>query len=246
MNLILIRPEELPSGGFSGRVVLHGRRAEHVRTVHRAAVGDALLVGVLGGPVGRGVVAAIDAEAVALDVSADTASAPPAKLPLTLVLALPRPRVLKRCLAAAAALGVEHLVLLGAWRVEKSYWQSPVLAERERYLGLGLEQARDTVLPAVTVRKRFKPFAEDELPALCDGRRALVAHPLSAECPDALDAGALPPERTRPTLLAIGPEGGWLPYEVDKLRAAGATAIHLGPRIQRVEVALAALVGKLF
>ena len=76
-------------------------------------------------------------------VRLDPASEPPAKLPLTLVLALPRPRVLKRCLAAAAALGVEHLVLLGAWRVEKSYWQSPVLAERERYLCLGLEQVRE-------------------------------------------------------------------------------------------------------
>ena len=245
MNLILIRPEELPAGGLPGRVVLHGRRAEHVCTVHRAAVGDILQVGIIGGAMGEGIVAELEAGAVTLDID-PLETPPPPKLPLTLVLALPRPRVLKRCLSAVAALGVEQLILLGAWRVEKSYWQSPVLAEHEHYLGLGLEQARDTLLPAVMIRKRFKPFAEDELPQFCRGSRALVAHPLSAECPDAADAGALPRDRERPTLLAIGPEGGWLPYEVDKLRAAGAAPIHLGPRIQRVEVALAALIGKLF
>lgn len=242
MNLILIEPDELPDGGVGagGRVVLRGRRAAHVRDVHRAALGDELVVGRVDGAVGRGRVVRWEEAAVELDVTLERE--PPAKLPLTLVLALPRPRVLKRCLAAAAALGAERVVLVNAWRVEKSYWQTPVLTAARDFLMLGLEQARDTRLPALEVRKLFKPFAEDELPAICAGRRALVAHP-APEAPHVDTACASP---APPTVLCVGPEGGWLPYEVEKLERAGARCVQMGPRIQRVEVALAALVGKLF
>ena len=73
-------------------------------------------------------------------------------------------------------------------------------------------------------------------------KRALVAHP----DPAAVHIDSLPIYRARPTVLCVGPEGGWLPYEVDKLIAAGAHPIQMGARIQRVEVALTALIAKLF
>ena len=242
MNLILIQPGELPEDSTSGLVTLTGRRAAHIRDVHRAEVGAELAVGCVGGAVGRGRVVALENDTVMLDVA--LTSAPPPKLPLTVLLALPRPRVLKRALAAAAALGVEELILINAWRVEKSYWQTPVLAPDSitEHLTLGLEQARDTILPRVEQRKLFKPFVEDELPARMHAKRALVAHP----DPAAAHIDSLPIERARPTVLCVGPEGGWLPYEVDKLIAAGAHPIQMGARIQRVEVALTALIAKLF
>lgn len=242
MNLILIQPGELPEDTTSGLVTLTGRRAAHIRDVHRAAVGAELVVGRVGGAIGRGRVVAIEGDAVTLEIK--LTHPPPPKLPLTLLLALPRPRVLKRALAAAAALGVDDLILINAWRVEKSYWQTPVLAPESiaEHLSLGLEQARDTVLPRTLERKLFKPFVEDELPALLDNKRALVAHP----DPTAPHIDGLAIERARPTVLCIGPEGGWLPYEVDKLIAAGAQPIQMGARIQRVEVALTALIAKLF
>lgn len=236
MNLILLFSED-----FVGRgplVRLQGRRCRHVREVHRAAVGDRLCVGMAGGRIGTALVTRIGETALEMEVHFDRE--PPAPLPLTLVLALPRPKVLRRVLVSAASMGVKSIVLLNTWRVEKSYWQSPVLAPEaiREQLVLGLEQARDTLLPEVLLRPRFKPFVEDELPALTEGALALVGHPGSAEpCPRQLDG---------PACLAIGPEGGFIPYEIDKLCEGGFQPVHLGERILRVEAAVPALLGRLF
>lgn len=235
MNLLLLTPEDCPE---PGRARLAGRRLAHVREVHRAAVGDTLRVGLVGGLMGQGVVTALDRDALELEFS--LAEAPPPKLPLTLLLSLPRPKMLKRIFQTAAAMGLPRLVLMNSYRVEKSFWESPWLAPeaiREQLL-LGLEQARDTVLPEVVLEPRFKPFVEDRLPALCRNSFAYVAHPGSARaCPVAVDA---------PVTLAIGPEGGFIPYEVELLQTAGFEAVHLGPRILRVETAVTALLARLY
>jgi RsmE family RNA methyltransferase len=214
------------------------RRVDHVRAVHRAVAGDALRVGVLGGRMGTGVVVRLDDDGLELDVTLDRD--PPAALPLVLVLALPRPKVMRRVLQTVAALGVKRLVLLATWRVEKSYWESPLLAPaalREQ-LVLGLEQGCDTILPTVTLHRRFKPFVEDELPALAAASRCLLAHPpAAAECPRAVQGAVT---------LAIGPEGGFTEYELGALAAQGFTAVSIGPRVLRVEQVVPALVGRLF
>jgi RsmE family RNA methyltransferase len=235
MNLVLLLPGDFIG---PGRVRLEGRRLRHVTEVHRAGVGDTLAVGLLDGDLGRGRVTRLDAEALELDVVLD--QPPPPKLPLTLVLALPRPKVLNRVLAAATSLGVARIYLVNAWKVEKSYWRSPRMAEDNLRLQrlLGLEQARDTRLPELHLRRLLRPFAEDELPGLARGTLALLAHPDTPEpCPRAA-AG--------PVTLAIGPEGGFLDAEVDLLGRAGLRAVHLGERILRVETAVAALAGRLF
>jgi 16S rRNA (uracil1498-N3)-methyltransferase len=235
VNLVLLLP-----GDFTGpdRVRLTGRRLEHVARVHRARVGDTLAVGLLEGDLGRGRVLRLDEGGLELEVALD--QPPPPKLPLTLVLALPRPKVLNRTLAAAASLGVARICLVNAWKVEKSYWKSPRLDPDNLRLQrlLGLEQARDTRMPELTLHRLLRPFAEDELPALVRGSLGLVAHPGAPEpCPRAV-AG--------PVTLAIGPEGGFLPAEVDLLERAGCRPVHLGARILRVETAVAALAGRLF
>lgn len=239
MNTLLLTPEEA-AGARDGRVRIAAddRRAVHVRTVHRAAVGDELAVGVLGGALGTGrIVALADGEIeLALTLDRD----PPPPLPLVLVLALPRPKVMRRVLQAVTTLGVKRLALIAAWRVEKSYWESPLLAAAAVHaeLVLGLEQAGDTMLPVVSLHRLFKPFVEDELPALAAESRRLVAHPAAPhECPRAL---------REPVTLAIGPDGGFTDYEVGALHATGFDPVSLGPRVLRVEQAVAALVGRLF
>lgn len=232
---MLLLPEDLVA---PDRARLTGRRLRHVREVHRAAEGGDLAVGLLGGTMGRGQVRRLDDEALDLDLS--LGQAPPPKLPLTLLIAVPRPKVLNRVVAAAASLGAARVVLLNAWKVEKAYWASPRMqpASLREQLILGLEQAKDTVLPELRLARLFRPFVEDELPGLLAGGTGLLAHPGAG--------GGVPEVLAAPVILAIGPEGGWIEAEVQSLLGAGLRPLDLGPRILRTETALAALVGKLF
>jgi len=136
-------------------------------------------------------------------------------------------------------LGVKRIILVNAVRVEKSYWQSPFLAPDaiRRQAILGLEQARDTVLPEIVLKPRFKPFIEDELPAILQGTTALAAHPAANS--------ACPREVNGPVTLAVGPEGGFVPYEIDMLVSRGFTAVSLGVRALNIETAVSALIGRL-
>lgn len=235
MNLLLLEEADFVA---ADRVVLGDRRFTHMQEIHRVAVGDNLRVGRLGGQMGQAQVLRLEGHEAELQVTFD--QPPPAKLPLTLVLALPRPKMLRRVFQTVATMGVPKLILINSYRVEKSFWQTPFLepdAIREQLI-LGLEQARDTVLPEVIIEKRFKPFVEDRLPAISAGTLGLVGHPGNhPPCPRGLD---------EPVTLAIGPEGGWIPYEIDLLNKAGLTPVQLGDRILRVETAVTALLARLF
>ncbi|PWV81708.1 16S rRNA (uracil(1498)-N(3))-methyltransferase [Halomonas sp. A11-A] len=237
MNLILLALEDIENHRLAR--ITDPRRLRHLREVHRATPGDRLTLGVLGGGIGQGELLALDDREATFRLDGLDQPPPPA-LPVHLVLALPRPRMLARSLEHATALGVKAITLLHTRRVEKSYWQSPELAAEKihQHLVLGLEQARDTLLPTVTLEKGFRPFMEERLPGLLERRRALLAHPGMAQaCPRGIDD---------PTLLLVGPEGGFIPWEVEKLLEAGCEGIHLGPRILRVETAVTALLARLF
>ena len=213
------------------------RRLQHLIEIHKARVGDTVRVGEIGGQIGAGEILSMDDQAVVLAVN--LTAAPPEKLPIVLVLALPRPKMLRRILRTVAEFGVPELHLINSYRVEKSYWQSPVLQEDtvRDYLIQGLEQSRDTILPTVHRHSRFKPFVEDIFPQMVAGKAALLAHP--GDHPPA------PHTINHPGLLVIGPEGGFIPYEVEKFQAAGCDTVSLGPRILRVENAISSLLGRL-
>ena len=231
MNLVLVFEEDFVE---PSRVVLRGRRAQHVREVHRAAAGDTLVVGVAGGRIGSGRVIRLDDE---LEMNVTLDRDPPAALDVTLVLALPRPKVLNRVIAAITSMGVKRIFLINAWRVEKSYWKSPKLTQLREQMIAGLEQARDTILPTIETRRLFRPFVEDELPSIIAGTTALVAHPYASdECPRAVPG---------PITLAIGPEGGFIQKEIESLTAIGFRAVTIGERILRVETVISALLGRL-
>jgi RsmE family RNA methyltransferase len=165
---------------------------------------------------------------------------PPAALPVRLILALPRPKVLNRTIAAAVSMGIRENDLINSWRVEKADWQTPILSEDNLRMQaiFGLEQSGDTILPAIRQHALFVPFVKEYLPRLLGGGLALLAHPEgSGECPGSVDA---------PVVLAIGPEGGFIDREVETFREIGFTPVSFGARILRVETALAFLIGRLF
>jgi RsmE family RNA methyltransferase len=236
MNLILLSEDDFID--HMNLAQIKGRRLAHVLTIHRAGVGDTLRVGVINGRMGTGTVIRLDANVLVLQV--DVFQSPPPPLDVILLLALPRPKMLKRIVMAVSSMGVKRIVLFHSCRVEKSFWQSPLLQKEalDDNLKLGLEQAMDTVLPKIHLRRRFKPFVEDELPLLIQGHQALVAHPAAFE--------SCPRHARGPVCLAIGPEGGWVSYEIEKLIQCGFQPVHMGPRILRVETAVTALLARLF
>ncbi len=234
MNLILLNQDDFVA---ENRVRLQGRRFTHISTIHRAEPDTKLRVGLINNKMGHGIVTQINTEFVELSIALD--QSPPKELPVTLLLALPRPKMLKRVLQSATSLGVKQIFLINSFRVEKSFWSSPALEPenlREQLL-FGLEQARDTILPEVHLRQRFKPFVQDELPEIIKDTKALVAHPSTEK-----NVLLIP---NQPITLAIGPEGGFIPFEVELLIECGFAQFSLGERILRVETAVPVLLSQL-
>ncbi len=233
MNLILLSPEQQLS---EQRYALSERQSKHLAEVLKKSQGDSVRVGLMNGLIGE---AELDAALQQVELKS-LSTPPPGALPIELVLALPRPNMLKRTLLNVTAMGVKRIHLLNSAKVEKSYWQSPVLEPESlhQFLLEGLEQARDTVLPTITFHKRFRPFVEDVLPELLKHQRGLLAHPYQASpCPVALD---------EPCVLGIGPEGGWNEFEVEKWLEAGMEMVHIGDRILKVETAVPVLLSRLY
>jgi RsmE family RNA methyltransferase len=236
VNILLVERHELDP---DGRARLVDRRANHAHAVLHAQPGQTLEAGLVDGPLGTAVVEACTADELTVRASFDR-PAPPAEH--VLLLAVPRPKVLLRMLAHAAALGFRQIVLFRSWRVDKSHLDSTAMdpeIQREHLL-LGLEQARRTRLPQVLTFPLFKPMVEDALPQLDLPAQRFVAHPRAACGTDELALA-----RTAPFALALGPDGGFLPYEIERFTAAGFLPIHCGPHPLRTESALSVLTGQL-
>lgn len=237
MNLVLLDPEEMDAGGVA---VVVGRRAEHIARVVRPAVGHRLRVGVVRGRSGRGEVLEVTPSRVSLRVVLEQpAPEPPA---VDLLLAVPRPKALARAVQAAASLGVGRIDLVNAWRVDRSYLDSPRLAPDAlaREARLGCEQGATTWVPEVAVHRLLMPLLDRAAPTW-EGRRRLLAHPRAERH---LEAALAPGDRA-PALVAIGPEGGWIEREVASFEERGFVAVSLGSPVLRVEAAIPAVLAQL-
>ena len=213
------------------------RQIKHLNQHLQLRAGDTLKVGVRDGQRYLTEVQSITAQQIMLrPIQAENV---PNKVPVHLILALPRPKVLRRMIMDAVTLGVECISLIHSYRVDKSYWQSPFLQQLDDYVTLGLEQAGDTIVPEIQLYKRFKPFVEDVLPTLISEQRpAYVAHPYAEQSmPHAIAHGCN---------LIVGPEGGFIPYEIELLKKNGCQAMSLGNRILRTETAVSNILGRLF
>ena len=234
MNIVLLDPRQTQSEIWS---ITSKRQIEHLITHVNVQVGDTLKVGVREGK--RYLTEIVDVTENAIRIKALKEEAIPQKLPVTLIVAMPRPKVLRRLVMDSVTLGVEKIILLHSYRVDKSYWHSPFLQQLDQYVALGLEQAGDTIAPQIEIYKRFKPFVEDILPSLISvDSPAFVAHPYATQVmPSGLEGACS---------IVIGPEGGFIPYEVDLLEKNGCQAVTLGNRILRTETAISYVLGRLF
>ena len=237
MNRILFERGEIADG----IATFGGARAEHVMKVLHGEVGQVLRTGEVDGPVGTSEIVETGKVVKARVNHAEKSIGPW----IDLLLAPPRPRVLKRLLPQLATMGVGRIVLVGAEKVEKDFWGATLLKE-ENYRPLlvdGLMQGGASILPRLECWKSFNRFLREGLPSFPTADR-IVAHPYVAPsaAPSVPDGAGAP--RPLP-LLAIGPEGGWTDDEVERLAAHGFRGYSLGPRILRTDTATIALLARL-
>ncbi len=230
MNLILLQPADLDD---TGRTLLSDHRARHLISVLKVKPGSEVRVGRLEGPLGTGTVEHGTDHTVQL-ACVFQADVPP-RPRVDVLLALPRPKVMKRLWAQLAALGVDHLILTNAARVERNYFDTHVIdpAFYTPLLIEGLQQARDTRLPRVSIHRQFKPLMEDDLSLLSNPDET----PLRLLADPGFRPDPVPTARGGRALLAIGPEGGWVPFERDLLTRHGFLPFSLGPRSLRTDTA---------
>lgn len=232
VNLILLEPGQV----VNRRAVLGGVQAAHVRSVLRSTPGSTVRIGVIDGPFGIGTVRDLNDDGVVLDCALESDA--PNRPRVDVLLALPRPKVLRRLWAQLAALGVGHIALTNAARVERHYFDAHVL-EGHVYRPLlleGLQQARDTRLPTVSIHRQLKVHVEDELGPIGEGVRILGDPGATHSVATAIAAAG--PGRV---LVAIGPEGGWTDFERRLLEGHGFSGVSLGPRTLRTDTATIAL-----
>ncbi|WP_350558922.1 16S rRNA (uracil(1498)-N(3))-methyltransferase [Psychrobacter sp. CAL346-MNA-CIBAN-0220] len=237
----------------------------HINKVLGLQIGDTLKIGQLGGNLGTAVIKQMTPDNIQL-CDVQLTIAPPPKLDVTVVLALPRPKVLRRLIMDMTALGVRDIILINSYRTQKSYWQSPLLTRLDEFVLEGLQQGVDTIVPRITLQKRFKPFVEDELASLIT-QHAIVAHPYSelsllaylqqlALSQNQLSKPAQSEHRLvktnpaintiktgLPSVVCIGAEGGWIDYEIELLQTQGCQAVNIGSRVLRTEAAVNIILG---
>lgn len=236
MNIILVQEEEIQQNC----VCFTDRRAEHIVKVLRADVGTKVKIGCVDGALGVGEILSITKKyPFKVELKIDLFEEQRPEPPIDLIIALPRPIMLKRILSQVTALGVGKIYLINAKRVEKSFWGASILdpTEYREHLLQGLEQAVDTRVPTVEIHDKFKPFVEDHLPKIIHSySKRVCAHPTG----DATLADTVSGKGGR-ILLAIGPEGGWVDYEVEKFSEQRFSCCTIGDRILKVDTAVIAV-----
>jgi 16S rRNA (uracil1498-N3)-methyltransferase len=237
VNLLLLDPEELRA---DGTFVVSDRRAQHLSSVLGVEVGSQVRVGIIGGAIGTAEVLVIALGAITMRFTATKATT--ARVPVDLVLAIPRPKVITRTIEIAASFGVGRIELTNAWKVDKSYLGSPRLDAGALALAarFGAEQGATTTIPEIRVHERLMALLDERYAAAppAGGELRLIAHPHAPPIESVV-------MRADPTVLAIGPEGGWIDRELDTFVERGFKPVSIGTPILRVEAAVAAALGQL-
>ena len=230
MNIILLRKHDFIHN--STKALIEDDRFVHIQRVIKPNVGQSLKVGLLGGSCGYGIVESINSKEVMLNVVLNKLA--PHRHPFDIVLALPRPKMLRRILRTIAEYGVDNLYLINSARVEKSFWQSPLLQPEKIHEALmaGMERSKDTIMTNVLLHQRFRPFIEDELLEICGDRNCWLADMNATLSVVDTDISS------KPSVVMIGPEGGFVPFEAKLAISTIAQPLHLGGRTLSVDTAV--------
>jgi len=237
MNLIILQDCDRLEGGL---FLIRDYRAEHIRNILKSAQGDTIEAGLINQSTGKAIIQSINENEIELEYRPDKKGIPNVAPEIEIICALPRPQTLKKVLFICGMTSVRKLHLIRANRVEKSYYHSPLLEEKNLRKNLleGMSQGKSIRLPAVEIHHKFRQFIEDFLPLLEKSEKQTplkILPEMQAEY--FLDKNFQNPKQ--PVYIAIGPEGGWVPFETEHFMKAGFVQVCLGQAVLRVEHALA-------
>ncbi|MBX7139186.1 MAG: RsmE family RNA methyltransferase [Oligoflexia bacterium] len=237
MNLLIIKPTEL--NGHTA--LLSGARSRYVYEFHDLEPNATVPVGILGGGRGHARVVTVSRDEIVLEYGADRDSIL-ARSPISAAVAVSRPQTTKKIIQFAAMAGFEQLLLFRSANVDQNYLRSKCLQPEaiEAEVIRGLEQGVDTIPPQIELYGDFEELAQ-RISARASGERRIAADPKLGRPAAALRDTKRPENKT--TFLCVGPERGFHSSELERLSSLGFEFASLGPRILRVEFALAYLAG---
>lgn len=206
-------------------VTLCAQESHYLIRVRRAKQGSACELMDRQGQAFAALVTHADARACILTIQSRLE--PLIELPqLELYLGMPDTAALLACLSRATELGASKVVLL---RTQYSQGRIPSSARIERCLEAAMRQSGRRQAPELV-----DPMDFEQGLALPFAGRSWVASPHRSST-HTLREGADETQR-----VAIGPEGGFSPQELDRLRDADFAPLWLGPYILRSEIAVTA------
>lgn len=225
---------------------INDHRSEHLIKILKVEPGTLIQVGLVNGCAGNGEIIELKGNTVILRFNPKTSDVLKLPFDVSIICALPRPQTLKKVLILAGTYSVKKLIFISSNRVEKSYFQSPLLKEENYlpYLYEGLSQGKFTRLPEVKFFKYFKKFWQDDYQYEFNNPQnliiKLIAHPETKET-ILTTCSQMNTEYT----IVIGPEGGWIPFEIELITSLGINPVSLGTPVLRVENAINAALAQL-
>ncbi|MBL7662232.1 RsmE family RNA methyltransferase [bacterium] len=239
MNLLIIEKSDLLD---IRTALVADDRARHLIEIKKVKLGTEIAVGLIDSWLGKARVVELQAKQVKLEIIEQAEVE--REFDLTLLLALPRPQLLKKVLQIAGMWGVKEIIFSGSEKVEKSYFQSIVLEPQtlKKHLVDGMSQGVNIFLPQVRVEKHLKQALEliqntkDKFLAEKTAEQKLINFYVHNREKSNYDK----------ILVALGPEGGFMPSEIDAFVQSGFLMFNISPYVLRVDVALSAALAQLY
>ena len=222
MNLVLLTEKELVDG-----LALEDARSVHLLHTVGLKVGGVFHIGIKNARRGLATITSIHPR---LMVTLKYESEIQKRIPLTVIVGLPRPQTAKKVLHDLASVGVDKIIFFDTEKGDAGYATSSLWKDGEwvEHVDKGAEQACSAHVPEVL---RCATLVE-ALASVETGAWKIALDPYEAS--HAL--GEIKP--TAPyAVLAIGPERGWSAAERSQLLKNNFVLCHLGDRILRVESA---------
>ncbi len=215
-----------PEGWPDGRATLLDDEARHLARVSRIGVGETVELFDGRGLIARAVVARVDRDRVDLTIAHAGPGTRDLDFPLVLATAVPKGDRFDWLVEKATEIGVSRLVPIIAARSAVDPRSAKIDRLRRRIVEACKQSGRSRLM-TLDEPMRWANWLESDQN---ERSTRLIADPAGGPISEAFDlAGGV--------VVAIGPEGGFDPGEVDAAARAGYRPVSLGPTILRVETA---------